>query len=473
MKIALVYPPSINTIRTTLPGFVDESEGVFPPLGILYIASYLKSRAGNIDIKVIDAPSENLDYEGVRGELSKFAPDIVGVTFWTFSLCDSLEICRIAKKISPKTTVVAGGPHINIYPNETLSQDCVDFAICGDGEKAFYELVSRFAGSRDFADSPNLYYKEDGEIKKSRSEYAEQDLDSLPHPDRTLTDFSKYRTILDPGGPVTTMITSRGCPYGCTFCFQRHTGWRPRSPDDIIGEMAECVALGIKNFFIFDETFTVDKKRVAEFCAKLKSSGLGAVWSCRARVDTVDEGMLDEMKSAGLGRISFGVESGDVEVLRQLDKRISVEKVAEVFRAARRGGITTLADFMVGCPGETRDATRKTVDFAISLGADYAQFSLLTLLPATKLYERALAEGIVARDVWRDYALAPSPSFKPPIWNYYSEDDARRVLVAAYKRFYLRIPWIFKRLLAVRTFYQLKIYIKAGVNLIISVFKKR
>ncbi len=473
MKIALVYPPFLNSIQTTLPGFVDENEGSFQPLGILYLASYLKKHEKDCEISVIDAAAEGLDHAELGRRLEEISPDLVGVSCWTFSLIDSLKTAREAKARIPNVRVCLGGPHATIYPKETVMFEEVDFVITGDGERPLAELVRRLStGGRDFGLVPNLYYKENGKIEKSLLSHVEGDLDRLPFPDRTLVPMKNYHSIIDKGNTITTMITSRGCPFQCRFCFQQNTGWRYRQISGIIEEIEQCVDLGIKNFFIFDETFTVNKKRTIELCDEIARRGLKINWSCRSRVDTIDEEMMDRLKTAGCSRISFGVESASAEVLKQLNKKISIARVREVFKIAKHKKLRTLADFMIGCPGEDRVATSDTVKLSLELDPDYAQFSLFTLFPATELYDEAMQKKVVANDAWLDYARNPRSDFSPPLWNIYEENEAKELLSLAYKRFYLRFRYIVKRMLGIRSLSELKYYIIAGLSLLKGTKKK-
>lgn len=470
MKIALVYPPFLNSIQTTLPEFVSQNEGLFQPLGILYIASYLKRHESDCEILAIDAVARKLGYDEIAERLAAFRPDIIGVSCWTFSLVDSLRVAEAAKKRLPDALVCLGGPHATIYPEETAAFADVDFVITGDGEKAFAELVRQLKSGGDLGAVPNLYYKKEGRTVKSRISHTETDLNGLPFPDRTLVPTRDYYSFMDKDELITTMITSRGCPFQCAFCFKQNTGWRYRNIQDIAAEMEECVNMGIRNFFIFDETFTVNKSRMLELCGEIKRRALRITWSCRSRVDTVDEEVLDSMKSAGCNRISFGVESASEEVLKRLNKQIKISRARETFALAKKKSLTTLADFMIGCPGEDRKATSETIQLALELDPDYVQFSLFTLFPATKLYEEAMRQGVVTKDVWRDYAKRPDPSFKPPLWNIYTEEETKGLLTEAYRRFYLRFSYITKKLMRIRTAKELRNHLKAGADLIKTYF---
>ena len=471
MKIVLVYPPFLHSIETTLPEFVDENEGSFPPLGLLYLASYIKKYEKDCDISVIDAVSQKISHNAVVQKILACSPDLVGISCWTFSLTDSLEVAREIKKQNPNILICFGGPHVTIYPKETVSFNEVDFVITGDGEKPFHTLVQKLKNNDDLALVPNIYYKRNGKICKGSTNHIERDLDGLPFPDRTLTLIDSYYSLMDKVRPLTTMVTSRGCPFKCTFCFQQDTGWRFRSKTSIIAEIEQCLKLGIKNFFMFDETFTVNKKRTMDLCDEIKKRKLKISWSCRSRVDTIDEEIIDKLKEAGCQRISFGVEAANKVVLKRLNKRIEISQARKVFKYMKRKNLVSLADFMIGCPEEDKVRTHETIKLAIELDPDYVQFSLLTLFPATKLYDEALEEGIIKKDIWLEYAKNPDPAFSPPLWNIYSKDEGKRLLTTAYRMFYLRPSYILKTLLKINTVSEFKKYAKAGISLIRAALK--
>ncbi len=470
MKIALVYPPFSHSIRTTLPEFVKENEGCFPPLGIMYVASFLREFEKGCEVLMIDAVAENLDHDGIQRRLETFAPDVVGISCWTFSLIDSLKVAEGAKQRDPRVITCLGGPHVTIFPGETAAFPAVDFAITGDGERAFTLLIRELRTTRKYDSVPNLFYKESGAVRSSAIARREDDLDALPYPDRTLTPLEQYTSLPDGGAKITTMVTSRGCPFQCTFCFQQGTRWRYRSVDNIVAEISQCASLGIRKILIFDETFTVNRNRVLQLCAELEKRKLPIRWSCRSRVDTMDDEMMDAMARAGCTRISFGVESADDEVLRRLNKKISPDQARRVFAAARKRRITTLADFMIGCPGEQREQTIASIELAVELEPDYVQFTQLTLFPATPLYREALEEGVLTRDVWREYAEHPSVEFTPPVWNVYSPEEARELLALAYRKFYLRPRYVLKKLCAVRSYGEFRVNAQAALSLLQSVF---
>ena len=186
-----------------------------------------------------------------------------------------------------------------------------------------------------------LVFKDGGEVINTGAPPLVDDLDSLPFPARDLTPYMKYYSLIAKTQPVTTMITSRGCPYRCLFCDRPHLGkrFRPRTAMNVVDEMEQCVGMGIREFLIYDDTFTVNRKRVLDICSEIKRRGLGIGWDVRARVDTITPDMLAAMKDAGCDRIHYGVESGSPEIIETLRKGITIEQVRRVFRQTKDAGI--------------------------------------------------------------------------------------------------------------------------------------
>jgi radical SAM superfamily enzyme YgiQ (UPF0313 family) len=228
------------------------------------------------------------------------------------------------------------------------------------------------------------------------------DLDSMPFPARDLVPYKKYTSLLATSSVVTTMFTSRGCPYKCSFCDRPHLGsvFRYRSAEDVVAEMEECIRMGIGEILIYDDTFTVNRQRVMDICNLILKKRLKFRWDIRARVNTVDFEMLKLLKKAGCERIHYGVESGNQGILNILKKGITLEQVRKAFRMTKKVGISTLGYFMIGSPSETRETIMQTINFAIEIGADFAHFTITTPFPGTELYRDALKKGLIKTEVW-------------------------------------------------------------------------
>ena len=466
MRVLLINPPSENEISSNTPSIVDEEQGFFPPLGIMYVAAYAEKYTKH-QIEILDAQVEQLNYTQIEHEIGKRNPDIVGITTMTFSLIDSISTAKIVKKIDDGIKVILGGPHVGIYPEETIEFPEVDYLVIGEGEITFTELLQNFSDKDKLRNVKGLVFKHNGDIVNTGLREFIKDLDALPYPARHITPYKKYRSLLAKETSITTMITSRGCPYRCTFCNRPHMGkrFRARSASNVVDEMEECIKMGINEIAIYDDTFTLDRQRAMDICDIILSRGLKIKWDIRTRVDVIDKDLLIKLKQAGCNRIHYGIEAGTPEMLKVLRKGINLEQAENAIKWSKEVGISTLAYFMIGSPGETREQIMQTIDFAKKLEPDFAHFSITTPFPATKLYEVGLKEGIIKDDYWRDFAKNPSETFESPYWE---ENLLRKELIElvnfAYKKFYVHPKYILQGILKVRSFEEFKKKAKAGLK---------
>ncbi len=466
MKVLLVNPPTEHMIQTPLPAFVEEDRGCSPPLGLLYIASSLRGEGH--DVEVIDSQAEKLDYAKLAFRVEGAEPDVVGITAMSFTLIDALNTAKIAKEHCPQAKVVLGGPHPTIYPLETVAFSDVDYAVVGEGELTM-PLLLRSIGDGKSCNAAGVAYKDRGNPAYNPWREYICDLDTLPFPDRTLTPYGRYSSILARKTPITTMITSRGCPYKCVFCDRPQMGkaFRARSAKNVVDEMEECAGLGIKEILVYDDTFTVDRRRVLDICSEKRRRGVDIAFDIRARVNTVDAEVLGRLKDAGCERIHYGVESGNPSILEILRKGINLKQVDEAFRLTRKAGIETLAYFMIGSPTETKESVEETIDCAIRLQPDYAHFAVTIPFPATDLYRMALAEGVIKDDVWLNFAKNPREEFIPPVWeDSLRVEELKQYLDEAYKRFYVRPGYILKRIGRIRSPSELLRKTASGIRLL-------
>jgi anaerobic magnesium-protoporphyrin IX monomethyl ester cyclase len=467
MKVLLLNPPGKNTLTTEVPEVLSEERGHNPPLGILYLASSLAAAGHNVE--VVDAQVEELDYDGVSAAIRKAHPDMIGVTAMSFTLIDALLSARAAKEADKGIKVVFGGPHPTIYPNETAGLEDVDYAVIGEGE----HTMVRLAGAIEKGEAPSkvagLAYREKNKVVNTGFPPFIEELDSLPFPARKLTPYKKYSSLLAKRSPVTTMFTSRGCPYKCLFCDRPQMGkrFRARSAGNVVDEMEECVGLGIREFLIYDDTFTIDRQRVLDISDEIKRRGLDIGFDIRARVNTVDGEVLKRLRSAGCERIHYGVESGNEEILRILRKGITLKQVEDAFKLTKEAGIETLAYFIIGSPRETGNTIEDTVKFAIKLDPGFVHFSIMTPFPATELYNMGLIDGIIKSDYWLDFAKNPRKDFIPPLWEEnMNREELMRLLKQAYKRFYVRPKYIASRVARIRSAEELIRKVKAGLKVV-------
>lgn len=468
MKIIFVNPPVKNLITANLPDIIEEGKGVLPPLGILYIAAYLKKHSSH-DVKILDLQMADKTETELNEYFLSEKPDVIGITAVSFLMIDIIKLVKSIRRILPQVVIVMGGPHVNIYPEETLNFLDVDFIVLGEGEEPCLDLINNLSDKEKLKNVKGLVFKNGGKIINTGCRELIKDLDLLPYPARELTEYQKYYSAMAIDNPTTTMFTSRGCPYQCVFCDRPHLGkiFRARSAKNVVDEMAEIVNLGIKDIFIYDDTFTIDRQRVVDICQTILERGLKVYWDIRARVNTIDEELLKLMKQAGCSRIHYGIESGVDRILVNLRKGITVEMVRRVFKMTKKIGIEAAAYFMIGNPGETLADIKESISLAKALNPDYVLFSVLTLYPATDIYKMAMNKGMLTKDVWLEFAQNPTVDFISPIWNEnFNREELVALLKQAYRSFYLRPSYVIKRLFKLKSFSELVKKFKIGFKML-------
>lgn len=473
MKIALINPPDETVLIGNNPVIVEESRGYNPPLGLIYLGTTLK-RNNSFQVDIIDCQVEGMDQAALSQKLELISPDIVGITVMTFTLLDVIKTIKTARKSAPSALIVLGGPHVHIFPKESASLPGVDFVFTGEADFTFRDFVEKVANDQIVTDIPGLGYRKGADIILNPPPAPIEDLDDLPIPDRRLLPYKKYDSVLGVRSPVTTMFTSRGCPYRCLFCDRPHLGknFRARSAKSVIEEFQICCDLGIGEILVYDDTFTVDRQRVMDICQGIIDRKLDIYWDIRARVNTVDKKMLKLLKKAGCRRIHYGVEAGTEKILKILRKDITLDQARRAFSLTKKVGIETLAYFMIGSPSEKKEDIEKTINFARKLDPDFVHITITTPFPGTPLYALALEKGLYDHDLWRDFAADPREDFVPPIWDeYLCETELQALIIKAYQSFYLRPSYILKRLRRLGSWDEARKKIKAGLRVLFMKIK--
>lgn len=471
MRILLLNPPSRHTPREYEnlddPGdhglLETEDFGLFPPLGLLYILSSLKEKAPEHESLFLDCIAEKLDHQALGKRLADLRPDIVGITSFTVSLYDVCLAARTVRSLCPGAHLCLGGHHPIAFPFEAAALPEFDSIVVGEGEDAFPELVHAIAAGTDYTGIRGVYTSES--IERYRGDcYCDKrflsgsgvpaayvdDIDRLNFPDREVIRHLDYRSIVGVSRRLATMITSRGCPFRCSYCDVPYKLYRQRSIASVADEVGTCLAMGYDEIHFYDDLFNITPQRVIEFSAEILRRGYRFRWDFRGRVNSVTRESLECARRAGCRMISFGVETGSDEGLRLLHKDTTIAQVRQVFGWCRSLGILTIADFMIGLPFEKSAADiRRNIDFMLEIDPDYAQVSILSLFPNTELFDQAAEQGLVSPARWRAFALAPTPDFYLDHWlESLSMGELLSLQKEAYRRFYLRPRYIWRSLLA-------------------------
>lgn len=433
MKILLVNPP------------YEERVYLHPPLGMCYIASVLQ-REG-YEVRILDFPAEKKSPEDYRKTLRKYSPDLVGIYAMTPHINSAAEVAKNTRKTLPDSSILLGGPHVTVLPENTMKEiPEVDIAVLGEGEETITGVMSAIKKKTSFKGLKGTVYRTGKSIKNNGIRGYIKNLDSLPFPDRDLL-LGKYHKSLGKN-PYATMMTSRGCPYSCSFCAKEIFGrtYRSRSVENIIDEIVMLKEkYRIKELVFFDDSFTLKKERIMKLCDGLIKEDLDIQWKCETRVDLVDRELLKKMNDAGCYLIAYGVESGVQKSLDFLNKRFTIEQTKKAIQNTKAAGIMTQAYLIIGVPGETRNDVKKTIDFAMSLDLDFAQFSLLVPFPGTELYKYADEKGMVQCDDWSSYTYFGDSSKSILGTEAISVDELERIRDKTIKSFYLRPNYLIKR----------------------------
>ncbi len=315
LRVLLVNPPRFNELIGKNPAVIEKHRGFNPPLGLLQLAGYIEAHTPH-RVEVLDTQPRGWDYTELQRQLASRPFDVVGVTAMTFTLVDVMLTCQAIRHVRPEAKIVLGGPHVHLYPEETISRPEVDFLLLGEGEIAFADFLGKLDRPDLWPGVPGLVYQDEGgRFRSNGIAPSSSDLDGLGFPARHKVRLDDYTSLLGRTNRVTTMFTSRGCPYRCTFCDRPYSpvlsGFRFRSAAHVADEMEICAGMGIHEAFIYDDTFTVRRDRVYELCEEIKRRRLRFTWDVRAHVNTVTPDLLRAMADAGCDRIHYGVESGN------------------------------------------------------------------------------------------------------------------------------------------------------------------
>jgi anaerobic magnesium-protoporphyrin IX monomethyl ester cyclase len=465
MRVMLIRPPARHTVESEVPEAVEAENLSYPPLALLSIAQFLLEKTDHT-VELLDAQLDDLEYSELERLVREFNPDVVGITAFTVQLVDVHNTIKACKRAGVEK-VVLGGPHINDFPQESVGLPDVDAVVKGEGQQPMLDLLEVWERGEVAKGLPGIMAHPDDPIPED-DVYFSNDLDDYPVLDRTLIDYERYYDVMGEGGIFTTMISSRGCPYRCTFCNTPRHRYRVASPARVCDEIKACIDLGILEIYFVDDTFNITNKRVHELCDEILARGLKFSWTVRFRVKGVDRPLLEKMKAAGCQRIQFGVEQGTEEGLLRLKKDVTSREIEHAFRLCREVGINTVAYFMIGTPTERgRDDVLATIDYSIKLQPDFVMYNIMTPFPGTTLYDEGVEDGVLDLQPWLHFMREPSEEFKAQVWDeYFTREELRELLHMAYRRFYWRPTFVARNVFQIRNMNDFKRKATAGLRLL-------
>jgi radical SAM superfamily enzyme YgiQ (UPF0313 family) len=464
-KALLIVPPTgkyIREDRCQTPIEEFSTIALRPPIDLLYMGGTLE-KAG-VECRLRDYPAEELDWAAFESDFRQFLPDLLIMSITTPSLAKDMEACRIAKSIKPECLTIAKGAHFNLNDRgalETYPQ--LDLVFRGEYEMA----VGEVALATDLGTVLGITWRNGTEIRQNEDRPLLLDLDLVPYPARHLARNELYFRP-DTGAPQTSVVTSRGCPSKCIFCLAPKISGsrvRRRSPENILGELQECVERhGIRDFLFRSDLFTMDRKWVLDLCQLIVDARLDIRWSCNSRVDTLDDARLEAMKRAGCWLIAFGVESGSEELLKKMRKGASVDQARRAMDLCRKAGMKSSIYLLVGLPWETEETFRETSNLAVELNPDFLEIFYPYPFQGTELYDIAVREGLLEDGSFPEESYS-RPSFKTYNFSIEELSHMRRRLL---RRFYLRPGYIFRTLKSTRSPKVFANYVRYGVRQLID-----
>lgn len=398
-------------------------------------------------VKILDLDIEDDPDSRLKEELRRSSPRLAGITFTTPLYAEAQRIALLIKEISPRTTLVAGGAHATTFPREVIGTSLFDVVAVGEADFVMRDLFLK----GDLREVKGIVFKKDGLITDTGRAGDTEDLDSLPFPAWQLYDLRRYKkpSLSNRKSPPGYIETSRGCPWGCVFCNKNIQGrkFRPKSPKRLVDEMEYMLKMGFAEINILDDTFSTDINRAKEFCDEIVRRSLKFPWHPLngMRVDCVDRELFDKMKKAGCYKVSFGIESGNEEIIKRIDKRIKLAQVRDAVRWAREAGFETFGYFMLGLPGDREDTIKDTIRFAKELRLDIAKFNITIPLPGTRLFEEWDKAGFIKTKDWNKY------NFYSPSHELYDHPNLSHETLAlyykkAYRSFYFSPSYLMRRL---------------------------
>lgn len=469
MKVALIFPPYTHKKFAENVSVVDNEFGRYPPIALAYVAAILEKEGH--EVIIIDANALELSKKETLLRVNEFGAEVLGFDIHSvYNFFDTLEWIRYIKKNTDLPVFVGGGV-VPDYPREILDYTVIDYIVLDNSLKSLPKLLIALAHGNDYENIAGIGYLKNGKhvLNDPDDEGSYCNLDKLPLPARHLLPNEKYYSFISKKKNFTIMLTSRGCPFNCVFCAIKKNKYLQRTVKRVVYDIERCIKEhDIKEIDFFDATFTANRKWILRFCDEIRKKGLEFDWSCRTRVDCVDEELLSAMAVAGCKRIYYGIESADDDVLESIAKEISLSQVREAINLTNKYGIKALGFFMIGNPEDTKESIEKSIKLALNLELDYVQFSRTIPKPGTDL-----VDGLVdsEKDYWRDYirGAVPERRIKMKLCNI-SDEDIEMYTKKAYVAFYLRPKYVFRTLREIRSFHELKRYVKAGSLMLISFF---
>ena len=472
-EVFLVNPPATLTQqRGPIKEIVRNLFFNSPPLGLAYIAAVLE--LDGVRVRLMDAGVEGFTPEETAARIIAARPAIVGIGSSSNFFGNALALARMIRAALPSVYLVLGGPHGTSCADEVMEQEGFDAVVIGEGEETTRELVAAVLGGEELRGVRGLVYREGEEVVRTPPRPFIKDLDALPLPARHLLPLHKYipQPNDSPYLPKQAMISSRGCPYQCTFCDHGTYGvsYRSFSPARIVDEMEELVVrYGARDIAFVDPLFMVSKERVRRIIEEMRRRRVEVHWTCTIRANVADRAILKEMKEAGCWRVRIGIESGSERVLDAIRKEVNLEDVRQSVTVADELGLHPKAFFMIGHPTETRESIQESMDLALSLPLTDITIQLNTPMPGSVQWHTANDHGHFSTPDWNHY------TFWEPVYipHGMTSEELDRLYRTFYRRFYFRPVTIRRHLRMFKSWRDIRRFFRGGRILVDMTIPRR
>lgn len=471
MDIMLIYPP-IGVEERYARKVGKKIGGDLPPLGIACLAAFVREHGFEAD--VVDSIALDMDNGTILQRITEKKPKVVGFSSLTINFHRAVACAKLVREKFPEILILVGGHHSTILPKDVLVEnECIDLSVVGEGELTLLDIMTKFkevqyrratflTDTQRLSTINGIAFRDGSRVTLNPSREVIHDLDILPYPAWDLLPMHLYMPLPNQylRSPVVHMTAIRGCPFKCSFCsnnaiFGRKI--RAKSPKRVVEEIQYVMkTYGAREISFWDDTMTCNNQWMTEFCDELIRQKVDITWTGYSRVDTVTPELLKKMKAAGCWNLFFGYETGNQELLDIICKGTRLDEIRQANQWTKDAGIEIRGSFMIALPGETPALAQKTIDFAIELDPDYAQFSITTPYPGTQLWHDAQKYGALDKDFSKYHMW--TPVFIP--FGYRDANEILQMEKKAIRQFYLRPSFIWRSIRKIKTWEDVVRYMK-------------
>ena len=456
MKIALIEPPpaiNLGNISRFYGAFgTSKADFVWPPLELMSIAGYLdKSGAETV---ILDTGGLKKKPEDVRNFIEKEKPAMVVFSTSTTTIYSDVLTATFAKNVSKDIVTVAVGSHVMALPEEVLKLNRnLDVAVWNDDEEIVVKNLTE--SPRDFSKVKGICYRDrDGKIQKTPPREITRNLDELGFPAHDKVPMDIYYDFMTKRRHLALVMAQRGCINRCTYCICPELyRYRERTVGHIIEELKWIKDLGYKEFKFVNSGITYNLNWANNLMDEIIKNKLDLTWWTNVRADRLNREILEKMKTAGCHTLAIGMETADEQILRNIGKNVTPEKVKEVVALAKKIGFKTAVYFIFGLPGETKKTMQRTIDFAKSLGADFATMGVAQPLPGTKFFDYLNERELLLTKDWSKYDPCQKPVYHYPDL---TSEEIFETAKSGYRQFYLRPGYMANKILQIRSFHDFR-----------------